>query len=85
MGQVLFIVWRESVEAMLVIGILHAWLSHNAADSGGKRWLWGGVALGLVLAAALAYGLFALGSALIGLATYVGLKHFERRRLRSPR
>ena len=33
----------------------------------------------------LAYGLFALGSALIGLATYVGLKHFERRRLRSPR
>jgi len=33
----------------------------------------------------LAYGLFALGSALIGLATYVGLKHFERRRLRSSR
>ncbi|WP_174874364.1 FTR1 family iron permease [Vogesella oryzae] len=59
MGQVLFIVWRESVEAMLVIGILHAWLSHNAADSGGKRWLWGGVALGLALAALLAFGLFA--------------------------
>lgn len=59
MGQVLFIVWRESVEAMLVIGILHAWLSHNAADSGGKRWLWGGVVLGVLLAAVLAFGLFA--------------------------
>ncbi|SCK30672.1 FTR1 family protein [Vogesella sp. LIG4] len=59
MGQVLFIVWRESVEAMLVVGILHAWLSHNAADSGGKRWLWGGVGLGLLLAALLAFGLFA--------------------------
>jgi magnesium transporter len=31
----------------------------------------------------LAYGGFALGSALIGCATYLGLKHFERRRLRS--
>lgn len=59
MGQVLFIVWRESVEAMLVIGILHAWMSHNPQAAGGKRWLWGGVALGLVLAAVLAVGLFA--------------------------
>lgn len=59
MEQVLFIVWRESVEAMLVIGILHAWLSHNPSAAGGKRWLWGGVALGLGLAGLLAVGLFA--------------------------
>ena len=59
MGQVLFIVWRESVEAMLVIGILHAWMSHHPEAAGGKRWLWGGVAVGLVLAALLAVGLFA--------------------------
>lgn len=59
MGQVLFIVWRESVEAMLVIGILHAWMSHQPEAAGGKRWLWGGVAVGLVLAALLAVGLFA--------------------------
>ncbi|MBB1225564.1 FTR1 family iron permease, partial [Klebsiella pneumoniae] len=26
MEQVLFIVWRESVEAMLVVGILYTWL-----------------------------------------------------------
>lgn len=58
MEQVLFIVWRESVEAMLVIGILHAWLSQNPA-AGGKRWLWGGVLAGLLLAALLALGLFA--------------------------
>ena len=30
----------------------------------------------------IAYGAFFVGSALIGLGTYVGLKHFERRRLR---
>ncbi|GHD77471.1 FTR1 family protein [Vogesella fluminis] len=58
MEQVLFIVWRESVEAMLVIGILHAWLSQNPV-TGGKRWLWGGVLAGLLLAALLALGLFA--------------------------
>jgi hypothetical protein len=27
MGNALFIVWRETIEAMLVIGILHGWLS----------------------------------------------------------
>ena len=32
MGQVLFIVWRESVEALLVVGILHAWLKNGGAD-----------------------------------------------------
>ncbi len=33
----------------------------------------------------LSYGLFALFSALIGYATYVGVKHQERRRVRSLR
>jgi high-affinity iron transporter len=27
MGSATFIVWRESVEALLIVGILHAWLS----------------------------------------------------------
>ncbi|MDJ0932702.1 FTR1 family protein [Breoghania sp.] len=57
--QILFIVWRESVEALLVIGILNAWISHNAAASNGKRYLWGGILAGLVFAVALAYGLLA--------------------------
>ncbi|SAL49513.1 iron permease FTR1 [Caballeronia terrestris] len=60
MGQVLFIVWRESVEALLVVGILHAWLKngdHHARR--GLPYLWIGVAIGLVAA-------IALGAALIG-------------------
>jgi high-affinity iron transporter len=58
MGQVVFIMWRESVEALLVVGILHAWLSNTPEAAGGRRWLWGGVVLGLVLAALLALGIY---------------------------
>ncbi len=57
-GNVIFIIWRESVEALLVIGILNAWLQ-NQADAGlrqtGRRWLWSGAGLGFVLA--LVFGL----------------------------
>lgn len=58
MGQVIFVMWRESVEALLVVGILHAWLSRTPEAAGGKRWLWGGVVLGLLLAALLALGIY---------------------------
>ncbi|VVE37674.1 FTR1 family iron permease [Pandoraea iniqua] len=60
MGQVMFIVWRESVEALLVVGILHAWLANP--EHGAKRglpYLWAGVALGIAAAVA-------LGAALVG-------------------
>jgi high-affinity iron transporter len=54
MGQVLFIVWRESVEALLVVGILYAWLRNGDADARrGLPYLWAGVALGLLAAVAL--------------------------------
>lgn len=47
--QVLFIVWRESVEAILIVGIVYAWLKQ--ADSRiGLRYLWLGVLAGLGLA-----------------------------------
>ncbi|RXZ38551.1 FTR1 family iron permease [Oxalobacteraceae bacterium CAVE-383] len=60
MGQVLFIVWRESVEALLVVGILYTWLKNGgAAARTGLPYLWGGVAAGILLA-------FALGAALVG-------------------
>lgn len=59
MGQVLFVVWRESIEAMLVIGILSAWLKRNPSAGRGRVFLWGGVLAGLVLAGILAGGLFA--------------------------
>jgi high-affinity iron transporter len=60
MGQVLFIVWRESVEALLVVGILYAWLKNGDADARrGIPYLWAGVAAGLLAAVA-------LGAALVG-------------------
>ncbi|QEL56773.1 FTR1 family iron permease [Chromobacterium paludis] len=70
MGQVLFIVWRESVEALLVVGILNAWMNHNPAGRAGKPYLWGGVALGLVMAVALAVALFAAGTLMAGAQDY---------------
>ncbi|MGS1006693.1 FTR1 family iron permease [Achromobacter anxifer] len=54
MEQVLFIVWRESVEAMLVVGILYTWLRATPEGKRGLNYLWGGVAAGLALAVALA-------------------------------
>jgi high-affinity iron transporter len=60
MGQVMFIVWRESVEALLVVGILYAWLKNG--DQSARRglpYLWGGVVAGVLLAVA-------LGAALLG-------------------
>lgn len=54
MGNALFIVWRETIEAMLVIGILHGWLSARPDARAGFPWLWGGIAAGLGLAVFLA-------------------------------
>lgn len=60
MGQVLFIVWRESVEALLVVGILHAWLKNNGdAARRGLSYLWSGVGAGVAAA-------IGLGAALLG-------------------
>ena len=60
MGQVMFIVWRESVEALLVVGILYAWLKNGDADARrGVPYLWGGVAFGILAA-------IGLGAALVG-------------------
>jgi high-affinity iron transporter len=60
MGQVMFVVWRESVEALLVVGILYAWLK-NGDDNArrGLPYLWAGVGLGILAA-------IALGAALVG-------------------
>ncbi|WP_417809822.1 FTR1 family iron permease [Thioclava sp.] len=58
-GQIIFILWRESVEALLVIGILSGWLAHEGAGRRAARFLWGGVLTGLALA--LAFALTLLG------------------------
>lgn len=64
-GSIAFVVWRESVEALLVIGILDAWLRAEARDTGRARmYLWGGVAAGLAFAGVLAALLVQLGEAI---------------------
>jgi high-affinity iron transporter len=57
LGNVVFIVWRESIEALLVIGILNAWIGHSedAKEARqGRMFLWSGVAAGIAAAVALA-------------------------------
>ncbi len=64
-GSIAFVVWRESVEALLVIGILDAWLRAETRDTGRARlFLWGGVAAGLAFAGVLAVLLVGLGDAI---------------------
>lgn len=65
-AQILFVVWRESVEALLVVGILAAWLAVNPAAAAGRRYLWGGVVGGLVAAGLLAAALMRFGEQLSG-------------------
>ena len=62
MEQVAFIVWRESIEALLVVGILYAWLRASPEGRRGLPWLWGGVGAGLLLAGALALVLLGVAS-----------------------
>ena len=73
MGNALFIVWRESAEAMLVVGILYAWLRQRPDKATGMRYLWGGVAAGLGLALALALVMLGIAASLSG----NGLDYFQ--------
>src|SRR4051812_27798229 len=73
MGNALFIVWRETAEAMLVVGILYAWLKRRPDAAVGMRYLWGGVALGAGLALGLALVMLGIASSLSG----DGLEYFQ--------
>ncbi|MDM8350294.1 FTR1 family protein [Pseudomonas sp. sp1636] len=68
MNQSLFIVWRESVEALLVIGILHAWISQQARPGRARLYLWVGVFCGLLLSGLLALTVLFAGEWLAGTA-----------------
>lgn len=73
MGNALFIIWRESAEAMLVVGILYAWLTKHPDVKRGMRYLWGGVGAGVGLALALA-------AVMLGIARMLsdqGLEYFQ--------
>jgi high-affinity iron transporter len=62
-GRVIFVVCRESVEALLVIGILYAWMNSRADGQKGKYWILAGLLAGVGLATLLAL-------------TLVGVTHF---------
>lgn len=64
-GNVVFVVWRESVEALLVVGILNSWLTTNAPDARrAHAFLWSGVVAGLAVAGVLGWALIALAETL---------------------
>lgn len=73
MGNALFVIWRESAEAMLVIGILYAWLRRQPDYQTGVRFLWGGVAAGVGLALLLALIMLGVIRTLSG----DGLEYFQ--------
>lgn len=62
-AQIIFVVWRESIEALLIIGILQAWLRHNGSASA-RLHLWGGVLAGGAGAVALSWLLTRFGESL---------------------
>jgi high-affinity iron transporter len=66
MLNALIVVFRESLEAMLVIGVLLAWIARQPAPAALRRGLWLGVAAGLGLALALGFATFAAQSQLAG-------------------
>ncbi|AYH45441.1 FTR1 family protein [Azoarcus sp. DN11] len=60
MGNAFFIVWRESVEAILIISILLAWIRTRGDTRIGVHHLWVGVAGGLALAGFLALAMLGM-------------------------
>jgi len=52
-GRTLFIVWREALEAILIVGILYAYLRKE--NRAGLRPMWFGVLVGVVLSGVLAF------------------------------
>lgn len=68
MGNALFIVWRESVEAMLVVGVLYAWIRRSDSARAGVHALWLGVLAGIALAGLLGWSMVAVQGELSGAA-----------------
>lgn len=66
MLNALIVVFRESLEAMLVIGVLLAWIARQPDPATLRRGLWMGVAAGFGLAIILGFATFAAQSQLEG-------------------
>lgn len=68
MSNAFFVVWRESLEAFLIAGILFAWLKTNDDSGAGRRALFGGLAAGVGLALLLGWALLTVQDELTGQA-----------------
>ncbi|MDP2752092.1 MAG: FTR1 family protein [Rhodocyclaceae bacterium] len=68
MWNALIIVWRESLEAMLIVGVLWSWIARQPDPLPLKRGLWGGVIAGLLLAVTLGFVTYAAQSEFAGAA-----------------
>lgn len=66
MWNALVVVWRESLEAMLIIGVLLSWIVRQAAPAPLRRSLWIGVVAGIALAGLLGYAAYAAHSEFAG-------------------
>jgi len=66
MLNALIVVFRESLEAMLVIGVLLAWIARQPDPATLRRGLWAGVVAGFGLAVVLGFATFAAQSQLEG-------------------
>lgn len=66
MGNAFFVVWRESLEAFLIAGILYAWLKANDDTGAGRRSLFLGLATGVGLALLLGWALLGVQDELTG-------------------
>ena len=66
MTNALLVVWRESLEAWLIVAMLATWLTANGEGRRGRIALAAGVCAGIVLAAALGWALFDIRDDLTG-------------------
>lgn len=66
MGNAFLVVWRESLEAFLIAGILYAWLQVNDTSGKGRRALALGLAGGVGLAGLLGWALLSVQDGLTG-------------------
>ena len=66
MLNALIVVWRESLEAMLVIGVLLTWIARQPDPLRLRRSVWLGAAAGVVLAIAVGFATFLVQSQFAG-------------------
>lgn len=80
MTNALMVVWRESFEAVLIVGILFAFLTSKTEDTSEKKlrsnalkFMWAGVGMGIVLSGLMAYAINTVQTELGSLA----LEYFQ--------